>query len=162
MPTVTTTEILARRALQRASGQECVDWAIGMLEQGHSSRNLLMLAGLTPPLNHFEVSELRDRALAETNPSELSVGDPLRAFVAELLAGALRGERPVLEVVARIKDLSIELGYPRELGDFYLLYLAWEDLQHSDRQWYWDGATRENIEQLIREHAEKFVAAYGD
>jgi len=161
MPSVSTTEILARRALQRPCGQDCVDWAIGMLERGYSSRNLLMLAGMSEPLNHFELAEMRDRALAETNPPEVALEDPLGAFAAELLGAALRGERPLLDAVGQIKDLSIELGYPRELNDFYLLYFAWEDLRQSDQQWYWDGATRENIEALIREHAEKFVAAHG-
>ena len=33
--------------------------------------------------------------------------------------------------------------------DFYLLYFAKDDLLESDIQWYWDGANRENIDEII-------------
>lgn len=57
MPAPKTVEILARRRLDRECGQECVDWAIGMLEHGYGydSKSLRALAGLTPPFHHFEM-----------------------------------------------------------------------------------------------------------
>lgn len=53
------------------------------------------------------------------------------------------------------------LEYPRELQAFYNLSFAWEDLQISEEQWYWAGAIRDNIDQIMREEAEAFVARGG-
>jgi hypothetical protein len=159
MTEVSTTEILARRSLRRSCGSECVEWAIGMLENNYDSKSLRILAGLAPPLNHFELAELRDRALAEIDPPELQIDDPVVAYLGELAKSALEGRRSLRDVFAEITDLAIELGYPRELQPFYNLHFAAEDLQHRDFQYYWKGATRENIVSIMREEAEKFIAA---
>ena len=69
---------------EAADGEECVDWAASMLEQGYDSTSLRILAGLSPPLNHFEVAELRDRVLSEIRPPELEIEDSINAYVAEI------------------------------------------------------------------------------
>ena len=53
---VSTTQILAKRALRRLCGEDCVEWAVGMLERGYDSRTLRIPAGTTPPFNHFELA----------------------------------------------------------------------------------------------------------
>jgi hypothetical protein len=157
---VSTVEILMRKMLGRACGQECVTWAIGMLEQGYESPSLPILAGLTPPLNHFEVAQLRDRALQEIRPAELKIDDPINAYVAEIAFDAIYDIGSLREVFARVTQLAIELGYPADLQPFYNLHFAADDLRHSDVQWYWEGANRENIEQLMLQEAQRFVARY--
>ncbi len=157
---VATIEILMRRHLQRACGQECVDWAIGMLERSVESRSLLLLAGLTPPLNHFEICALRDRALEEIRPPELSVADPVMAYVAEIVAPAMWDPGALRDVFERVTRLAIELGYPDDLQPFYNLHYAAEDLLHEDVQRYWPAANRENIDRIMRQEAERFVARH--
>jgi hypothetical protein len=159
---VTTTQILARRARELTCGIECVDWAIGLIEQGYDSRSLRILSGLSAPLNHFEIADLRERVLADLSPPELQVSDPVTAYVRELVATAVAEERPMFRTFHQVAQLAIELGYPRELQAFYNLSFAWEDLQVSEEQWYWDGATRGNIDHIMREEAEAFVARGGD
>jgi hypothetical protein len=161
MREVSTTEVLARRFLQRACGIECVQWAIGMLERGYDSKSLRVLAGLAAPLNHFEVAHLRERVLSEHQPSELALRDPVMAYVAELARRALEGKRSLRDVFEEVTGLAIELGYPRELQPFYNIHFAAEDLQHRGIQWYWSGATRENIVSLMREEAQRFVENAG-
>jgi hypothetical protein len=51
--------------------------------------------------------------------------------------------------------------YPHDLYDFYLLYFAYSDLQDASVQWYWEGATRDNILAIIGERAAAFVGANG-
>ena len=149
-----------RRHMQRSCGQECVDWAIGMLERGVESRSLLLLAGLSPPLNHFEVCALRERALAEIEPPELSIADPVMAYVTEIVAVALWDAGALRLAFNRVTSLAIELGYPPELRPFYNLHFAAQDLLQGDVQWYWPDATRENIDQIMREEAEGFLARH--
>jgi hypothetical protein len=47
------------------------------------------------------------------------------------------------------------------LRDFYLLHHAWERLQTDEVQWYWPGATKDNIDDIIRDRAIEFVKAAG-
>jgi hypothetical protein len=58
---VSTTRLLALKALNRSCGEECVTWAIGQIERGKTERHVLMLAGMCPPFHHFEMAALRDR-----------------------------------------------------------------------------------------------------
>ena len=48
---------LAEKSLQVTCGQQCVDWAIGMLATRENRHFLLRLAGMLPPFNHFELAE---------------------------------------------------------------------------------------------------------
>jgi len=158
MVEVTTARILADRALQEPCGQQCVNWAVSMLVAGHDGRYLAMLAGLSPPYNHFELADLRDRALAEVGAPELTDVEAVRAYVAELLQFALAGEADLIETLGEVKDMYIAYGYPRDIQDFYSLYFAYDALRDSVVQWYWNGATQENIIDLIRARARQFIS----
>jgi hypothetical protein len=149
--------ILAMRALQRSCGGESVEWALSLLDRGLDSRSLRILAGMTSPLNHFELSDLRDRVLDELSPPELNEADPVTSYVREIVGEALGNSRTLGEVFREVSELSIALGYPSELRSFYLLRFAWEDLQNGDVQWYWPGATRENIDDIMLGEAQRFA-----
>lgn len=154
---VTTSQLLASKALQETAGQQCVDWAITMLEQGYESDHLLRLAGMVPPYNHFEISYLRDRALEELNVEDVAIDVALTRFASQIVTEALNGGRTMLSAMEIIKDLCIGNDYQSNLMDFYLLYFAYTDLQQFDVQWYWPNATHNNIEEIVRERAIEFV-----
>lgn len=44
------------------------------------------------------------------------------------------------------------------IHDFVYLYWAWEDLEYDSAQYYWPGATTENIEGLVVESAVLWLA----
>ena len=104
MPTVTTARILADKALHHFCGQECVDWAITMPEQGHDGRSLAMLAGMSPPLDHFQLAEYRDQSLHELGIAEMSESAAVTTYVAERLRLALNGEADLGTTLRTIKD----------------------------------------------------------
>src|SRR6478735_625598 len=52
------------------NSDECVDWAIEMLELGHETEHLLILAGLSKPTNYFETTDYLRRALQELGLEE--------------------------------------------------------------------------------------------
>ena len=158
MLTITTARILADKALQNTCGKECVDWAVSILEQGHNGQCLSILAGISPPFNHFELADYRDRALRELGIAD--VGDPNAAvstLAAEHLRYALVGGEDLISTLRTIKGLCIANYYQKDIYDFYTLFFAYDDLQHSDEQWYWQGATRQNIISIIRRRAEEFL-----
>lgn len=158
MAKISTAHILADKALQQSCGQNCVDWAITMLEDGRDGHNLTMLAAMLPPYNHFEMAALRDRALQELGFADLDADVAVRTFAIERLRLALTGEANLIDAVCEVKDLCIANNYQKELFDFYLLHFAYVDLRDHGSQWYWPGATRQNIEATIGEHVEQFLA----
>ena len=48
----------------------------------------------------------------------------------------------------------------KEYFDFYLLYFAKDDLTESENQWYWDGANRSNIDDIITEQFVKWKTKF--
>lgn len=157
MDIITTARILADKALQKVCGQECVDWAMSMLEQGGDGHYLAMLATMSPPFNHFEIASYRDHALKELGISDIDASRAVSTYAAERLRLLLNDEADPVSVLGVIKDLCVANGYQRDIFDFYLLYLAYTDLQEYETQWYWNGATRENIVSIIRQGAEAFI-----
>jgi hypothetical protein len=156
-PRTSTTEIMLRRALQENCGEECVDWAMGLLEAGQDSDYVLRLATQLPPHNHFEICSLRDRAIDELRLSHKSLDELAAAYSCELLCSVINNDSELPGAVAKIADLCIGCGYMKSIYDFYLLYEAYRDLMTLDDQWYWHGATRTNIIAIMREQAQLFL-----
>ncbi len=154
---VTTNRILAEKALQKTCAQQCVDWAINLLEPGHDGYYVAMLAGQVPPFNHFELADLRDRALHELGIKEVVPSIAVHRYAVECLRAALAGDVDRVEALAIVKDLCVAIDYPKDLNEFYLLCFAYEDLLEREVQWYWPGATRENVLSIVRDTAEAFV-----
>jgi len=159
MASISTIRILLDKALQETAGHNCVDWAIGMLERGRDGHHLLRLAGMLPLYNHFEIADLRDRALEELGIEDLAPDDAVRSYAVELLESALAGKVDLVRAFETLAGLYVANGYQRDILDFYLLHYAHKDLQEDDIQWYWDGASRNNIDAVMRDQAEQFLAA---
>ena len=140
---MTTARILAEKAFQETCGQQCVDWAIGLLESGHDSPHLRQLAGMLPTYNHFEMAALRDRTIEELKFAEVTPTVAIREYAAEVLRYALHGDLDVIEALKVVADLCVANDYAPDLMDFYRLYYAHIDLQGGGMQWYWNGAMRE-------------------
>jgi hypothetical protein len=124
-----------------------------MLQAGHDTLHLAILAGATEPFNQFEMAATVDKALAELGCDWSDREAVIRNYVAELLH-----QMPAREIASRdalrvLADMCLELDYPSDLLEFYLLSLAQDDLRTSEAQRHWPGATRENIEETIRQHA---------
>jgi len=48
-----TYKVVAYQSVSDYDMDECVDWAIEMIELGYDTENLIILAGLTKPVNYF-------------------------------------------------------------------------------------------------------------
>lgn len=155
----TTARVLAEKALEMPCGQTCVDWAVARLLAGDESEALATLASLSPPHHHFEVAALRDRALLDLRISALDPHEAVRAYAAERYREALAHEAAFPEVLRELAGLYASHDADALL-DAYLLHHAHDSLLHVDEQHYWDGATRATIQDVIRRHAEAFIAAH--
>jgi hypothetical protein len=132
-----------------------------MLQAGHDTPHLAILAGQMPPFNYFEMASIVDKAFKELGYDWSDKEWAIKGYVAELLERMLQHEMASEETLSMLKDLCIELDYARFLMDFYLLYFAQEDLRTSEIQWCWPDATRDNIESVIREYAAQWIQRNG-
>jgi hypothetical protein len=159
---MTTSEVLLYRALDLPVDKNWVDWALTMLEAGHDTPHLRILAGELPPFNQFELLPIVDRTLEELGLDWSNRKIALENFTAELLERMLRKEIASSDALAILNDMYLEfmhLEFNDEglVRDFYLLYWAQGDLLHADTQYYWPDTDRSNIEERIREQARSWI-----
>ena len=151
-PIPSTAEILAFKMLGRSINKKWIDWAYDMLEAGFETENLVMLAGEIEPFNQFELQSLADKVLKELNLTWDDRQQVYKNYVCYLVSEALDEKLKAVNVLSALKDICIANDYEPYLYDFYSLYFAYEDLRYSENQWYWNGATRENIDVVIKQY----------
>lgn len=148
-PVKSTAEILAFKVLNRDIDKTWVDWAVDMLMTGFDTEHLTILAGESEPFNQFQMQELTNKVLAELQLDYSDKDQTIKNYACYLIDKSLCGELDNFKVLLILKNICIKLDYEKYLYDFYLLYFAKDDLLYSDNQWYWKGATRENIDKII-------------
>ena len=158
---VSTAKVLADKALQLRAGQQCVEWASTMLERGHSGEYLQMLAAFSGDLNHFEVSEYRDRALEELGIVQCTRDTAVCDYAAEILKEYLSGHLPMRDALATVHELCAAADMLNDLYDFYLLFWALDDLLEMGVQHYWGDADLSNIESIFQSRIIHFLSRRG-
>jgi hypothetical protein len=156
---LSTYKVLMDKSLNHDLGQSLIDWGIEMIEAGFESENLFMLAGKTKPYNQFELQELLDKVLKDFNLDHGNKDIVVRNYIRSIIVNSVNKPDTYFETLQKIKDICIDLGlgtYGQEYNDFYLLYFAKENLIESPVQWYWDGANRENIDEIIEKKFKEF------
>ena len=158
--TATTEVIAAMRRLNRDVDGQWVEWAVRSLVAGDDTPSLRVLAGESAPFNQFEMGALVDRTLDELHvPLPKSHDDAAIVCAVPLVQQLASREANPAAVLVELAQLCIECDYLRDLYSFYLLHHAYDDLQVSDHQWYWGGATRENIRDIVTQEARTWIEA---
>ncbi len=148
-PVESTPEILALKVLNRNFDMRWIQWALKMIKAGFETEYLLILAGESEPFNHFEMTDLTNQVFRELNFDYTNKSIIINNYVCYLIDLSLKGKKEVIEILRELKDLYVELDMDGRLSDFYLLYFAKDDLSESEHQWYWEGADRSNIDEII-------------
>jgi len=153
-PVANTPEILYYNATGYFADEAWVQWAIDMLEAGYDTEHLRILAGETPPYSHWHLQPLTAKVFKELGIDTSDIAGITHNYICYIISGALSGKKSYGSVL----DILHELSYEEEgLHDFYMLYYAMQDLKHDTVQWYWHGATRENIADIIRIKFEEWL-----
>ena len=140
--------------------QKWINWAMEMMEAGFETENLIVLAGISEPVNQFELQELTNKVLAEL---ELDYSDQklvIKNYVYYLITNSINKPETYLETLKELKEICLDLDLDAEYMDFYLLYFAKDDLTEQEYQHYWDNATRENIDEIIAENFAKWKTKF--
>ena len=155
-PVLSTYKILKEKAFNCDITESWIDWAIEMMDAGYESINLYELAGTTRPYNQFELKELTNKVFKDLNLDYSDKTKTLKNYVYFLITSNIDKPEKYDKVLREFRDIYYELDMDSEYQDLALLYWAKDDLIYTDYQHYWKGATRENIDAIIKEQFELF------
>jgi len=133
----------------QGNSTDCVNWAVEELTTGSDSQHLRLLAALNPPLNDFEVKDYAIKALDELGIQVPSGDEAVSAYARSLVNEIIIDRNKLRENLKKLFTLCHSNDYQEDLYDFYLLHCAVDDLDYGDVQHYWEGANKDNIEDLI-------------
>jgi hypothetical protein len=152
-----TYKVVAISDLTNVNTDDCVDWAIEMLQAGHETPSLLILAGLSKPTNHFETKEYLRKALSELKLDEKTGDSATLSYSSYYITKIANGEN-VKTNLGRVYEFCKARDYEKVIFDFYLLYWAWGDLDYGNEyQSYWPDADERNIERVVIETAQNWI-----
>lgn len=160
MKVLSTYKILKAKAFNENIDETWVDWALEMMEAGYQSDNLFMLAGLTKPFNQFELHELTRKVLEDLDISYADKDTVLKNYVYYLITTSVDHPETYYKTLRELKNICQDLDLNAAYMDFYFLYYAKDDLTVDEVQWYWDGANRENIDQIIQERFREWMKEF--
>jgi len=156
-----TNKVIAYQEIPNFDMDSCVDWAIEMIELGYDTDNILMLAGLSSPINYFEAIALLNKALAELG-LQPKIGEEAVVSYSSYYISKIAQSIDVRSNLNSIDRLCLNLEYPSVIYNFYLLWWAWADLDYDPNAYstYWEGASIDNIEQLVVNYANDWLKTY--
>lgn len=152
-----TYKVIAFSDMSTANWDDCVDWAIEMLQLGHETPSLLILAGLTKPTDQNEARDYLRMALRELELSEKTGDEATLSYASYYITRIASGEE-IKRNLSMVYDFCLARDYDKLIYDFYLLHWAWSDLDYGNEfQHYWPDATKQNIAEVVIETAKKWV-----
>ena len=159
-PVLSTFKILMEKSFNSDIDETWINWAMEMMEAGFENENLYVLAGISKPYNQFELQDLTTKVLTELNLEFSNQKLVIKNYVYYLISNSIYKIETYLETLRELKDICIGLNMEDEYMNFYLLYFAKDDLIEQEDQYYWDNATRENIDQIITENFMSWKTEY--
>ena len=154
---MSTAAIFGLRALQRGTTAAYVDWANFMLEAGHDSRNLRILAGLGSFTSSFEAQDHFTNALVELGIKEPDKERAVRDYAVYLAERIIDGSLAYRAGVKIIADLCISSNYPRYLSKWYELEDDMWDLDYGETPWFHHELTLKNAQKIVEKEAREFL-----
>jgi len=115
-----------------------------------------MLASFSKPVDSREIKPYVSAVLKDLNLVENEGNDAVISKIKYHLVEIIHGHA-IRSNLKEIYNICIQNGYRDDLMKFYLLYNAWDELDSMDVNFYYDGATKSNIEEIIKENATNWL-----
>ncbi len=136
-----------------------VDWAIELLEKGIATENIYMLASFSKPAEEYEIKRyvsavLKDLKINEEHGEYSTIAKA--HYHLQLIIEGIGIRQNLIELYKLCNQCNHEYG----LKTFYLLHLAWRELEVSGHNYYYDGATLKNIGGILEQQALKWIEKY--
>jgi hypothetical protein len=155
-----TYKVLVKRSLQQGSIEVWQDWALEMMVAGFETEHLILLAGLSPHFNRFQLDDIVNKALKELSLDTMSDDEMIGGYVYYLIDQALHSKLSTKVVLDILRDLCRDRDFDKELYNFYYLAFAQEELEELGVQFYWEGANSNNIDSIINNEFQEWINKY--
>lgn len=155
-----TYKIAAYKKIKNFNTDDCVDWALELIGNDIETPNLLILASLSKPTNHFETIPYLESALRELNIEPFQDENAIISYCYYYIKqiAELKNIKENLKLVCKF---CIVNDYEKTVFDFYLLNWAWGDFDYGETYTdYWSTATKDNIESTVVTIAKDWITKY--
>ena len=155
-----TYKIAAYKEIDNFNTDDCVDWALELLSQGIETPNLLILASLSKPTNHFETIPYLVETLNELGIETLKGENAIVSYCYYYI-NQIRNDCEVKSNLYKVCQFCIDHNYDKKVYDFYLLYWAWNDFDYGESiTHYWDNADKNNINTIVIKTASDWIERF--
>jgi len=134
-----------------------VDWAIKMIENGIETENILIIASFSKPVDRNEIKPYVSEVLSELGHEVKHEQHSLISITHYHLVQILDNTE-IRKNLAAVYKLCIQFDFDERINNFYLLYHAWSSLEEIGLNFYYKGATLENIEQILKEEVSNWIS----
>lgn len=155
-----TYKVLVEKSLQGGAIELWKDWALEMMEAGFETEHLILLAGLSPHFNRFQLDDIVNKALKELSLDTMSNDEMIYGYVYYLIDQAFNYKLSTKVVLGTLRDLCRDRDYDNELYNFYYLAYAQEELEELGVQFYWEDANSTNIDSIINNEFKEWKSKY--
>ena len=152
-----TFRIVKDKVLDKDINESWVDWAIEMIEAGYENLNLYELAGIIRPYNQVELRNLTEKIFDDLSINYKDKEAAIRSYACFIISNSIDKPENYLSTLLELKSIYLDLDWEKEYSDFYLLYFAKYDLTNYEDQFYWIGADKENIDDIIKKRFQNFI-----
>ena len=154
-----TNKILAYKELEDFKMDNSIDWAVEMLQLGYETPSLLILAGISKPTNFFESEKYLIDTINELNLKIPERKEAIFLYCKDIITQIAAREN-IRKNLYQLYKIAQTINDDKRIFDFYLLYWAWGDFDYGQEySHYWEDATSSNIEQVIVDHAQKWLTS---
>lgn len=120
-----TYKVLGLTAMCSMGGEHKIAWAMRLLEQDIESEAVAILAGISNPINEFEVDEYFIKALSDLSIERPPYAEALWGYTKAVATEVINGVQSPDEGVSLIYEIYICLNYPDQLSAFTELNDEW-------------------------------------
>ncbi|MDG1476926.1 MAG: hypothetical protein P8Q14_07250 [Vicingaceae bacterium] len=151
--------IQSHKELEHYDYSNAVDWAIELIRQGKETKNVLMLASFSKPIDRIEISTYVTNVLNDLGLEELDYKSAMIAGTHYHLNEILNN-REIRKNLRTLYQLCLDNDYELGLMTFYLIYHGWDELEEMGVNYYSESANIENIEEELKKEARKWIEKY--
>ena len=136
-----------------------VDWAIELINKGLNTESVFMLASFSKPVESQEIKPYINPVLKELGLQE-KYGEYSTIAKAHYHLDMIIHNVDVWQNLTEVYNLCNHTDHAYELTTFYRIYHAWWNFQDGIPNWYFEGATPDNIEQILMDQARIWIEKY--
>jgi hypothetical protein len=153
-----TYKVVALSEVIQLDPNECIDWAIEMIELGYDTPNLLMLSSFNKSASYFEIIPYLKSAIQELGMKMKNGDGGVISYSYYYIKEISLGKRIRLNL-AELYAFCQQRDYEGIIYDFYLLHWAWDEIDYEDLHpnHYWEGVNKENIERTVVKVANEWL-----